>query len=73
MKLGLIDLGWPVGKHKHKMMEDIPTDYFLWVVYESDMPKDLMRRAADELDRRGQNKDPYDYDVDDNDEIFDIW
>lgn len=70
MKLGLIDLGWPVGKHRHKKMRDIPTDYLLWVVYESDMPLNLIEKAGRELDRRGQNYDPFNFEVEEDDPVF---
>ena len=53
MKLGLIEIDeWPIGKHKGKSIKDIPTDYLVWVVYDSDIGGMALKTAMKELDRR---------------------
>ena len=54
--LGLIvDDVWPVGKHKGTLMEDLPTHYLNWVVFESDISGPLLNKAKNELELRGES------------------
>jgi hypothetical protein len=59
IELGLIDINeWPWGKHKGKAIEDIPTDYLVWVVYDSDIGGMPLKKAMAELDKREETLSP---------------
>lgn len=40
------------GKHYGKKWEELPTDYLEWIVYKSDMERDVMANAKHHLKRR---------------------
>ena len=53
MELGLKHIDeWPFGKHKGKSIKDLPTEYLVWVVYDSDINGYPLKWAIQELDRR---------------------
>ena len=56
MKLGLIKIDeWPFGRHKGKPMKELPTEYLVWVVYDSEMGGMALKWAMQELDKREGN------------------
>jgi uncharacterized protein (DUF3820 family) len=53
MKLGLIHVDeWTMGKHKGKPMDQLPTEYLTWVVYDSGIQGLPYAWAMKELDKR---------------------
>jgi len=56
MELGLIKSDiWDFGKkYKGYKIQDIPTDYFNWIVFNSDIGGLELKRSMEELDRRGE-------------------
>ena len=53
MKLGLVHIDeWPMGKHKGKPMDQLPTEYLTWVVYDSGIQGLPYGWAMKELDKR---------------------
>ena len=59
MKLGelglIIDNVWSIGKYKDTKMEDLPTHYLNWVVFESSISGPLLNKAKNELELRGDD------------------
>lgn len=56
MKLGLIHIDeFPFGKHKGKPMKEIPTEYLVWIVYDSDIGGMALKWALQELNKREEN------------------
>ena len=53
IQLGLININeWPFGKYKGYAIEDIPTDYLVWVVCDSNIGRMPLKRAMEELNKR---------------------
>lgn len=40
------------GKHKGKKWEELPTDYLEWIIYKSDMDRDIIANAKHHLKKR---------------------
>lgn len=56
MRLGLIEIDeWMMGKYKGKSMNELPTEYLVWVVYDSDIGGMALKWAMQELDKREGN------------------
>ena len=45
---------WPIGKHKGVSISLLPTDYLMWVVYDSSLQDYLKQKAYSELSNRNE-------------------
>lgn len=48
----------PFGKHKGRLIPDIPTNYLRWLIREVDLDDDLREAVRDVLDGRRQHTQP---------------
>jgi hypothetical protein len=43
----------PFGKHRSQLISDVPIDYLLWLVEQTEYGERFKRTIQDEIDRRG--------------------
>lgn len=51
---------WPFGKHKGVKISLLPTNYLVWVVYDSDLKDNWKKKCHYELEKRDEVITPQD-------------
>jgi len=76
-KLGLnVSDIWPIGKHKGKLIKDLPEHYLFWVLFETDMDKFLKNKVKfelynrEEVDSLSDLQDLYENQIEDREASF---